>query len=298
MSAQGRRRVAKGAGSEPTTTAASWERPVGPGDWDQLRGHAPRSVQVDGARVGRGSRVVLRPRPGGDVFDAALAGRVAQVERIEQEVDGTVKLAVVVEDDPGRDLGERRQPGHSFFFLPEELEPLAEQPLGAAAQTRVLVAGIGNVFLGDDGFGVELAHRLAASELPAGVEVIDYGIRGMDLAYAMLEDYDAVLLLDATPRGQAPGTLYVLEPELDEAEVSLDAHGMDPVKVLGFARALGAPARRVLVLGCEPLETMHRDGSELRGELSPPVLGALDAALPLAAAVLENLVKETERSTS
>ena len=80
---------------------------------------------------------------------------------------------------------------------------------------RVLVAGIGNVFLGDDGFGVALAGRLAERRLPAGVEVVDFGIRGMDLAYALLDGYDAVILLDATPRGGAPGTLYVIEPDVD-----------------------------------------------------------------------------------
>ena len=93
-------------------------------------------------------------------------------------------LAVVVEDDPGRDLGERRQPGHRFFFAPDEVEPLPA-PAPAAPAVRVLVAGIGNVFLGDDGFGVALAGRLARRELPAGVEVVDFGIRGMDLAYAL-----------------------------------------------------------------------------------------------------------------
>ena len=109
----------------------------------------------------------------------------------------------------------------------------------------VLVAGIGNVFLADDGFGVEVARRLAERELPGGVKVADFGIRGMDLAYELQEDYDAAVLVDAVPRGQAPGTLFVIEPDLEQAEPVLDAHAMDPVRVLGLARTLGyAPAAR------------------------------------------------------
>ena len=104
---------------------------------------------------------------------------------------------------------------------------------------RVLIAGIGNVFLGDDGFGVALAGRLARRDLPAGVDVVDYGIRGMDLAYALLDGWDAVILLDATPRGEAPGTLYVIEPDVESIEAAApEAHGMDPVRVLALARAI------------------------------------------------------------
>src|SRR5439155_31333 len=150
----------------------------------------------------------VAPESPGDIFDRALAGRVGVVESIEQDMDDAVHLVVVAEDDPGRDLGERRQPGHRFFFATDEVEPLGPADAPAA---RILVAGVGNVFLGDDGFGVALAGRLAARELPAGVKVVDYGIRGMDLAYALGEGWDAVVLLDATPRGRAPGTLYVIE---------------------------------------------------------------------------------------
>ena len=111
---------------------------------------------------------------------------------------------------------------------------------------RVLIAGIGNIFLGDDGFGVEVVTRLAGSGLPEGVEVKDFGIRGMDLAYALQDDYDLVVFVDATPRGEEPGTVYLIEPEIEEdGEVSLDTHGMDPVKVIKLARALGATAREV-----------------------------------------------------
>ena len=104
----------------------------------------------------------------------------------------------------------------------------------------MLVAGIGNVFLGDDGLGVALAGRLATRALPRGVDVVDFGIRGMDLAYAMQDGYDAVVFLDATPRGEPPGTLYVIEPELDEVEMTIDAHGDGP----GQGARAGAHARR------------------------------------------------------
>src|SRR4028118_1191165 len=118
---------------------------------------------------------------------------------------------------------------------------------------RVLIAGIGNIFLGDDGFGVEVVKRLAGRELPAGVEVKDFGIRGMDLAYALQDDYELVVFVAATPRGGEPGTVYLIEPEIeDDGEVTLDTHGMDPVKVLKLSRALGAKPPRTPVVGAGP----------------------------------------------
>jgi hydrogenase maturation protease len=157
----------------------------------------------------------------------------------------------------------------------------------------VLVAGIGNVFLGDDGFGVALADRLARRELPAGVDVVDFGIRGLDLAYA-LAGYDVAVLLDATPRGDRPGTLYVIEPEIDPAQVALDAHGMDPVKVLALARTLGEkPPPRTLVVGCEPETRMTPDDEDLLAELSAPVRAALDGAERLVVDLLDQILEET-----
>jgi hydrogenase maturation protease len=210
-------------------------------------------------------------------MDLALAGRTAVVEGVEQDMEGNVLLAVVVDDDPGRDLGHRRQPGHRFFFAPHEVEPLEPEP-AAPTGPRVLVAGIGNVFLGDDGFGVALAGRLARRELPAGVEVVDYGIRGMDLAYALLEDWTAAILLDATPRGAAPGTLYVIEPDLEAIDVAPEAHGMDPVRVLALAMAMGGTPARTLVLGCEPQSVPDPDSDEIVAALTEPVRAALDEA--------------------
>jgi hydrogenase maturation protease len=263
--------------------------------WEELERPAPDSVTVGGVELRSRSRVRLNPRPGGDIMDLALAGRAAVIEGIDQDLDGNLRLAVVVEDDPGRDLGERRMPGHRFFFSPEEVEPLEDEPEPETAVARVLVAGIGNVFLGDDGFGVALADRLARRALPPGVEVVDYGIRGMDLAYAMAGGgYDEVLLLDATPRGERPGTLYVIEPEVDPDAVAVETHGMDPVKVLAMVQALGAEAPRTLVVGCEPRSHPNAHDEEIVAELSEPVRAALDEAVRLVESLLEDLVRGEE----
>jgi hydrogenase maturation protease len=262
--------------------------------WDELARPAPEAVVVDGVELRARSRVRLRPRPGGDVLDLALAGRTAIVEGIDQDTDGNLSLAVVVADDPGRELGELRQPGHRFFFAPDEVEPAREDDVdGGAAGTpvpaRVLVAGIGNAFLGDDGFGVALADRLARRALPAGVEVVDFGIRGLDLAYAMQDEaLEAVVLLDAAPRGLAPGTVSVIEPDLDGLAPDVDAHGMDPVKVLALARELGGRLPRTLLVCCEPQTRMTGAEDEVVIVLSPPVMAALEPA----AAVVGELVAQ------
>jgi hydrogenase maturation protease len=249
---------------------------------------APEALAIDGVEVRRGSRVVLRPGRGADVFDLALAGRVGIVEELVETIEGDVSLAVTVEDDPGRDLGAERRMGHRFFFGPDEVEPLAPPAAAPPAAPRVLVAGIGNVFLGDDGFGVEVAARLAREELPAGVHVEDFGIRGMDLAYA-LHGYDAAVLVDATPRGGAPGTLYVIEPELDDERVSVDAHGMGPVQVLTLARSLEPELPRVLVVGCEPAVRMTGDEEDVVADLSEPVRAAAGEAVRLVRSLLGEL---------
>ena len=162
---------------------------------------------------------------------------------------------------------------------------------------RVLIAGIGNIFLGDDGFGVEVVKRLTRRGLPEDVEVKDFGIRGMDLAYALQDDYDLVVFVDATPRGGEPGTVYLIEPEIeDDGEVSLDTHGMDPVRVIKLSRTLGAPPTRTLVVGCEPQVVPGRRGGsqthpydDMLMELSEPVLAAVEEAVKL----VESLVEES-----
>jgi hydrogenase maturation protease len=150
--------------------------------------------------------------------------------------------------------------------------------------TPVLVAGVGNIFFGDDAFGCEVARLLAAQTLPAGVRVRDFGIRGLDLSYALLDGVERLLIVDAMPRGRTPGTLYVLEPEPSAATPSLEAHGLHPEQILATARALGAELPRVRVLGCEPAEL----GSELdpRAELSPPVQEAVPRAVQLALSLI------------
>jgi hydrogenase maturation protease len=139
----------------------------------------------------------------------------------------------------------------------------------------VLLAGIGNVFLGDDGFGVQVARRLLGAPGIPGATVADYGIRGLHLAYDMLAGgYGTTVLIDACSRGDAPGTLYVFEPA--PAEVGsdpVDAHGMHPAAVLALLRRLGGEPGRVLVLGCEPARLEEGVG------LSPPVAAAVDAAV-------------------
>jgi hydrogenase maturation protease len=249
-----------------------------------------RRVAIDGIEVARGSRVVVRPKDGGDVMDRALAGKVAVVEALHEDLDGRTHVAVTIEGDPGRDLGEKRRPGHRFFFAPAELEPLAGTP---PATLSVLVAGIGNIFMADDGFGVAVAERLAAREQPPGVHVVDFGIRGMDLVFALGEGYDVAVFVDAVPRGEPPGTLFVIEPQLGELEgpVTLDAHGMDPVKVLQLASTLGPVPERILVVGCEPLVAMTGDEAEVVGELSDPVRAALDPAVELVESVVRELIE-------
>jgi hydrogenase maturation protease len=252
--------------------------------WEEMGRKGAEAVTVGGAEIRKGSRVRLLPRAGGDVFDLALADRAAYVEAIEEDAEGRIQVAVTLDDDPGRDLGEARFLGHRFFFRLDEVEPLAGETASAPHEPRILVAGIGNVFLGDDGFGVAVARRLASRALPPGVEAADFGIRGMDLAYALQADYDAVVFVDTAPRGEAPGTISVIEPELDPGEVVIDTHGMDPVRVLGLARALGRVPPRVLVVACEPERIVHGEHDEdLVDELSPPVAAAVDEAVRLVA---------------
>jgi hydrogenase maturation protease len=263
------------------------------GFWEEMGRRGAETADVGGTEIRRGSRVRLRPRAGGDIFDVALRGRVAVVEAVEEDAEGRLQVTVTLDEDPGRDLGDARFPAHRFFFGLDEIEPIEAHPESPASGPRILVAGIGNVFLGDDGFGVAVARRLAPRSLPDGVDVADFGIRGMDLAYALQRDYDAVVFVDTAPRGEAPGTLSVIEPELDLDEVSIDTHGMDPVRVLGLARALGRVPRRVLVLACEPERIVHGEHDEdLVGELSPPVQAAVDEAVRLVESLVADLAAE------
>jgi hydrogenase maturation protease len=128
---------------------------------------------------------------------------------------------------------------------------------------RALVAGVGNIFLGDDGFGVEVARRLLETPLPREVRVEDFGVRALHLAYELLEPYDMVIIVDAMSRGSAPGTLYVMEPDESGAPVPQevpDGHGLHPSAVLRFARELGAPLGHVRIVACEPEQVDECEG--------------------------------------
>jgi hydrogenase maturation protease len=141
---------------------------------------------------------------------------------------------------------------------------------------RLLVAGIGNIFKGDDAFGVEVARRLAEREWPESVDIVDIGINGIDLTYALLDDYDRAILIDTLERGGSPGTLYVIEPEAAPGDASLTPHALDPAKVLAIVRARGGRCREMVLIGCEPADF----GDELEGRmgLSEPVAGAISEA--------------------
>lgn len=145
---------------------------------------------------------------------------------------------------------------------------------------RLLIAGVGNIFLGDDGFGVEVARRLASETLPDWVRVADFGIRGIHLAYELLEHgYATTILVDTACRGGEPGTVYLIEPALEtfeaEAYGSPEAHGMHPGAVFGLLRTLGGSPGRVLIVGCEPVCTAESIG------LSEPASQAVEEAVRL-----------------
>ena len=157
-------------------------------------------------------------------------------------------------------------------------------------EMRILVAGVGNAWLRDDGFGGEVARRLAEREMPAGVAVMDAGTGGLDLAYEVMRGYDALVIVDVSRQGGAPGTLYVMEA--DEASVdgkiedgeAINPHGMDPQTVLRFVKSIGAWPGRVMVIACEP-----EDVTELGFGLSEQVQAAVDRAVELVDETIEEL---------
>ena len=158
------------------------------------------------------------------------------------------------------------------------------------SQPTILIAGIGNIFLGDDAFGCEVARELGRRKWPAGVRAVDFGIRGFDLAYTILDGNDLTIFVDATPRGEAPGTLYTIEPDVTEIEaLNVDAvietHGMNPLKVLRMVKAMGGDFKKLLLVGCEP-ETFGPEEGKIG--LSPVV----QAAVPEAIRIVESLVRQ------
>jgi hydrogenase maturation protease len=264
-------------------------------EWQLLEDKTPiESVEIQGVQLRRGDRVRLRPRAGGDVFDLALAGKTAAVESLEQDYEGNLHVCVVVEDDPGRDVGLMRQPGHRFFFAPNEVEPIGKDEATPAVETKtVLIAGISNIFLADDGFGVEVVNRLASKSFPSGVRVADFGIRGFDLAYALMEGYETTILVDAYPGEGAPGTLFVVELDLQESNSAeaqagaIEPHGMNPLEVLRMATNMGGQLKRVLLVGCVPATLGPEEGQM---GLSEPVTVAVDEAAKLVESLVTRIL--------
>ncbi len=254
---------------------------------------ATRDIHFVGAATSRlrpGDQVRLRPVavarsanvPQPDILDLALDGKPATIASIEQDFEGRVFYTVTLDDDPGQDLGREGKPGHRFFFRREELELRLEKP-------RILIAGVGNLFRGDDAFGSEVARCLAAAPMPPAARVVDFGIRGHDLAFALQDDYAAVILLDVTQRDGVPGTLYVIEPNLedlhaDAPEEIMDTHGMHPLRVLRLIQAAGGKLPRLWLVGCEPGTFGPEEGHM---GLSEPVA----AAVPKAVALVHSLLK-------
>jgi hydrogenase maturation protease len=163
---------------------------------------------------------------------------------------------------------------------------------------RLLVAGIGNIFFSDDGFGVEVAQRLTERkrDLPPGVRVEDFGIRGVHLAYELLEGYDALVLIDALPMGEPPGTLVVMAPEPDASPQNgevpiMDAHTMSPTVVLSTLARLGGHVARVYVVGCQPA-TLEEGMA-----LSAPVAGAVEAAVDLCLQLVAEIMEPAGKGT-
>jgi hydrogenase maturation protease len=154
------------------------------------------------------------------------------------------------------------------------------------SRPRVLIAGVGNVFLGDDGFGVAVVERLRRRPQPDGVAIVDFGIRGIDLAYA-LQDCDAAVVLDAVRRGGAPGTLYVLEPDVPAAEATFEMHHLTPDLVLGWSGCSLKPIT-IRLVGCEPA-TFGPEGVGRVG-LSPAASAAADQAVHLVEALVRELL--------
>jgi hydrogenase maturation protease len=163
------------------------------------------------------------------------------------------------------------------------------------SEPTVLIACIGNIFLGDDGFGCEVARAMAGRELPPNVRLVDFGIRGFDLAYALEDGHDVTIFVDATPRGGEPGTVYLIEPDLSELDdlpqeaAMIEPHGMNPMKVLALAKSMGAEFKKIYLVGCEPFYTGEEDEGYMG--LSSMVQPAVNDAVRM----IENLLAQIGR---
>ncbi len=163
-------------------------------------------------------------------------------------------------------------------------------------RNMILVAGVGNIFLGDDAFGVEVVQRLATRKLPSNVRVTDFGIRSYDLAYALMEPWELVILVDAVPLNDVPGTVYLIEPELPKAgerpAAGFDGHTMNPASVLQLVSSLGGKVGRMLVVGCQPASVEADEDGQMG--LSEPVQAAVDEAIRM----IEEIIARNRRTTA
>jgi hydrogenase maturation protease len=158
---------------------------------------------------------------------------------------------------------------------------------------NILIAGIGNIFFGDDAFGCEVAAQLMRRPLPEGVRVIDFGIRSYDLAYAMMDGPDVTIFIDATPRGQPPGTIYLLEPDKNILDSNfgevVNAHSMNPVRVLQLIHSLGGQPGRLYLVGCEPAVLETEEGAM---GLSEKVQAAVAPAIEMIETLIREILEE------
>jgi len=164
----------------------------------------------------------------------------------------------------------------------------------------VLIAGIGNIFQGDDAFGVSVVQKVAGIRFPENVRVMDIGIRSLDLAFALLEQFDQVILVDAAARGGLPGTLYTIEispddvPHSDEQVGLVNSHALDPVRVLTMAKSMGARFGKIILVACEPLALDHDETGHIG--LSDPVAAAVDPAVSILVRLVEEFTQHQKSS--
>jgi len=161
--------------------------------------------------------------------------------------------------------------------------------------SRILVAGVGNIFCGDDAYGVEVVGRLLRERRLPLVDVVDFGIRGLDLAYALSDGYDCVIIADAAARGEKPGTVSLLEPEVEPSRAEAppaafnSAHGLDPERVLGLVTMLGGGCKRIFFVVCEPFDLGGEDGAM---GLSQVVAGAVQSGVELIERLVSSIIRD------
>jgi hydrogenase maturation protease len=166
-------------------------------------------------------------------------------------------------------------------------------------QPSILIAGIGNIFLGDDAFGCEVVKELLRTRWPPNVRVEDFGTRGFDLAYAVLDGYDVTIFVDATARGETAGTLYTIEPDVSELEALgvgvLETHSINPLSVLQMVKTMGGSFKKILLVGCEPATL---GGDEGGMGLSQEVQAAVPSAAKLVASLVNKQMEECLKKTA